>query len=91
MGYRPRLADIACPRASNFADVHPAVGTGVTAGVRHDATRSTPRPHRTSPQMSGYPDGMNHIRAITTRIIIAASVALCAIVVVPDLTFAAPD
>ena len=34
---------------------------------------------------------MNHIRAITTRIIIAASVALCAIVVVPDLTFAAPD
>jgi len=29
---------------------------------------------------------MNNIRAI-----IAASVALCAIVVVPDLTFAAPD
>ena len=34
---------------------------------------------------------MNHIRAITTRIIIAASVALCAIVAVPDLTFAASN
>ena len=44
-----------------------------------------------APRKSGYLDGMNHIRAITTRIIIAASVALCAIVVVPDLTFAAPD
>ena len=34
---------------------------------------------------------MNNMRAITTRIIIAASVAICAIVAVPDLTFAAPD
>ena len=34
---------------------------------------------------------MNHMRAITTRAIIAASVALCAIVVVPALTFAAPN
>ena len=42
MGYRPRLATLACPRASNFADAHVAVGTGVTAGVGHDATRPTP-------------------------------------------------
>ena len=34
---------------------------------------------------------MNNMRAIITRTIIAASVALCAIVAVPDLTFAAPD
>ena len=34
---------------------------------------------------------MNNMRAIITRTIIASSVALCAIVAVPDLTFAAPD
>ena len=34
---------------------------------------------------------MNNMRAIITRTIIAASVALCSIVAVPDLTFAAPD
>ena len=34
---------------------------------------------------------MNHMRAITTRAIIAASVAVCAIMAVPALTFAAPD
>ena len=34
---------------------------------------------------------MANMRAITIRAIIAASVALCAIVVVPALTFAAPN
>ena len=34
---------------------------------------------------------MNNMRAIITRAIIAASVAVCAIMAVPDLTFAAPD
>jgi uncharacterized protein YjbI with pentapeptide repeats len=34
---------------------------------------------------------MNNMRAIITRTIIAASVALCAIVAVPDLTFAASN
>ena len=34
---------------------------------------------------------MNNMRAIITRAIVGASVALCAIVAVPDLTFAAPD
>ena len=34
---------------------------------------------------------MNNMRAIITRAIIAASVALCAIVAVLDLTFAASD
>ena len=34
---------------------------------------------------------MNNTRAITTRTIIASSVALCAIVAVPALTFAAPN
>ena len=34
---------------------------------------------------------MNNMRAIITRAIIAVSVAVCAIVAVPALTFAAPD
>ena len=34
---------------------------------------------------------MNNMRAITTRALVALSVALCAIVVVPDLTFAASN
>jgi uncharacterized protein YjbI with pentapeptide repeats len=34
---------------------------------------------------------MNNMRAITTRAIIAASVAVCAIVAVPALKFAAPN
>jgi len=34
---------------------------------------------------------MNNMRAIVTRAVIAASVAVCAIMAVPDLTFAAPD
>jgi uncharacterized protein YjbI with pentapeptide repeats len=34
---------------------------------------------------------MNNMRAIVTRAVIAASVALCAIVAVPALTFAAPN
>ena len=34
---------------------------------------------------------MNNIRAIITRTIIASSVALCSIVAVPALTFAAPN
>ena len=50
-----------------------------------------PRRGRASPRKSCYADRMNNMRAITTRAIIAASVALCAIVAVPDLTVAAPD
>jgi hypothetical protein len=34
---------------------------------------------------------MNNMRAIITRALVALSVALCAIVVVPDLTFAASN
>ena len=36
------LADIPPGVGRNFADVHLTVGTGVTAGVGHDATRPTP-------------------------------------------------
>ena len=50
-----------------------------------------PAPRRGVPRKSGYPDDMNNMRAIITRTIIVASVALYAIVAVPDLTFAAPD
>ena len=50
-----------------------------------------PAPRRGVPRKSGYPDDMNNMRAIITRTIIVASVALYAIVAVPDLTFAAPN
>jgi len=91
MARRVSVGVIAALDHAETADTHAVAGTRIDGTAGHDVTRSTPRPHRTSPQKSGYPDGMNHMRAITTRAIIAASVAVCAIVAVPDLQFAAPN
>jgi len=91
MARRVSVGVIAALDHAENAGAYAVAGTRIDGTAGHDVTRSTPRRGRASPRKSRYPDRMNNMRAITTRAIIAASVAVCAIVAVPALTFAAPN